>query len=624
MWPTPAHHCERSNDISIHCHSLFLNAHYKTKLFTGTEENGILQHNQLDLLNFQPDMHETTHQAKNECLQTSKDTTPPLIYTFELQYAGGFGDDFSIRPHWNRTFEVSKDTTLESLSRVILDILDWDFSHLYEFHIRDKKYIDFGYVDYLFRETYRDCISCDVPLFVLKFLKGDSFRYIYDFGDWHTFVITVNSTRMLKESTRLPALVSYEGKNLLQYPGAFSKTKEHRIQATPPSVGVKHRLNQYDKWHIRFVQLCDEETLEAWRKSKDKQFWERAVTVLENRNLGPQQISTKIERPLSVVQGWIKAFNRYGLDGIQPKRKKRAPDKRILAFEVKKKRILEILHDRPSSFGINRSNWSGLSLASAYETRYSESITRSMVSRLIHSAGYGLKRARTVLTSPDPDYREKVELVLSTLQNLKMGELFFFIDEMGPLRVKKYGGRTYTKRTETPSIPQVQANKGSVTLSGALSATTNQVTWIYGKSKDTFAMIDLIEMLFNQYNYAPAIYITWDAASWHDSLKLNEWLDDFNSITRRLGTGPIIFLVPLPTSSQFLDVIESIFSGMKRAVIHHSDYKSDIEMKEAISCHFRDRNAFFKNNPKRVGKKIWQQEFFSDFGSLPSGNYREW
>jgi hypothetical protein len=63
---------------------------------------------------------------------------------------------------------------------------------------------------------------------------------------------------------------------------------------------------------------------------------------------------------------------------------------------------------------------------------------------------------------------------------------------------------------------------------------------------------------------------------------------------------------------------------MKRAVIHHSDYKSDMEMKEAISCHFRDRNAFFKNNPKRVGKKIWQQEFFSDFGSLPSGNYREW
>jgi hypothetical protein len=195
---------------------------------------------------------------------------------------------------------------------------------------------------------------------------------------------------------------------------------------------------------------------------------------------------------------------------------------------------------------------------------------------------------------------------------------------MGPLRVRKYGGRMYSKRTETPSFPQVQSYKRSVTLSGALCATTNQVTWIYGKSKDTSAMIDLIEVLFNQYNDAPAIYVTWDAASWHDSLNLNEWLDEFNCTTRRFGSGPIILLVPLPTSSQFLDVIESIFSGMKKAVIHHSDYKIDIEMKEAISRHFRERNAFFIKNPKRVGKKIWQQEFFSDFSSLPSGNYREW
>ena len=52
-------------------------------------------------------------------------------------------------------------------------------------------------------------------------------------------------------------------------------------------------------------------------------------------------------------------------------------------------------------------------------------------------AGYGLKKAKKVLTSPDPDYREKVELVLRTLQNLQSGELFFFIDEMGPLRVKE-------------------------------------------------------------------------------------------------------------------------------------------------------------------------------------------
>ena len=41
---------------------------------------------------------------------------------------------------------------------------------------------------------------------------------------------------------------------------------------------------------------------------------------------------------------------------------------------------------------------------------------------------------------------EKVEQVLNTLQNLRPDELFFFIDELGPLRVKKYGGRMFAAK----------------------------------------------------------------------------------------------------------------------------------------------------------------------------------
>jgi len=161
-------------------------------------------------------------------------------------------------------------------------------------------------------------------------------------------------------------------------------------------------------------------------------------------------------------------------------------------------------------------------------------------------------------------------------------------------------------------------------MSGALSATTNQVTWIYGRSKDTSAMIDLIEVLYNQHFSASKLYVTWDAASWHKSAMLVEWLDAFNVTTRSTGEGPLIELVPLPTSSQFLDVIEAVFSGMKRAVIHHSDYRDVLEMKKAISLHFTERNTHFHGNPRRAGKKIWELDFFDDNENIRSGNYREW
>ena len=120
------------------------------------------------------------------------------------------------------------------------------------------------------------------------------------------------------------------------------------------------------------------------------------------------------------------------------------------------------------------------------------------------------------------------------------------------------------------------------------------------------------------------MYITWDAASWHSSNALISWLDGFNARSREYDGGPIIELAPLPSQSQFLDVIESVFSGMKRAVIHHSSYSSARDMKTEISAHFVERNEFFKRNPRRAGRKIWEVDFFDDFKNILSGDYREW
>jgi len=45
-----------------------------------------------------------------------------------------------------------------------------------------------------------------------------------------------------------------------------------------------------------------------------------------------------------------------------------------------------------------------------------------------------------------------------------------------------------------------------------------------------------------------------------------------------------------------------------RAIIHNSDYESIDEVKAAIDRYFRERNCYFKQHPKRAGKKIWQNE----------------
>ena len=130
-------------------------------------------------------------------------------------------------------------------------------------------------------------------------------------------------------------------------------------------------------------------------------------------------------------------------------------------------------------------------------------------------------------------------------------------------------------------------------------------------------MIDLLELLYNQYHEKSKLYVTWDAVSWHNSLILIQWLDEFNAANSKRRCGPMIEVIPLPTSAQFLNAIEGVFNGMTRAVINNSDYKNSEGMKVAISRHFNQRNRYFAEHPTRAGNKIWDPNY-PDFNVVGS------
>ena len=73
-------------------------------------------------------------------------------------------------------------------------------------------------------------------------------------------------------------------------------------------------------------------------------------------------------------------------------------------------------------------------------------------------------------------------------------------------------------------------------------------------------------------------------------------------------------------------MIESVFSGMARAIIHNSDYKTLDDAKAAIDQNFADRNADFLQHPRRAGRKIWGKEreeaAFSEANNCKDPRYR--
>ena len=343
----------------------------------------------------------------------------------------------------------------------------------------------------------------------------------------------------------------------------------------------------------------------------------KAATILARKAGWPNTTIAKIlHAERQYTRRYFKIYLQSGLQGLFGP--KTPSPSRVARDAEKANRILELLHCRPDSLGFNRMSWTQDDLVRAYKARHSEPMSRRTVNRLIKKVAYGWRKARRVLTSPDPNYREKVELLWKTLRSLSASELLLYCDEWGPVQVRKRGGRAYRLKTSAPRIPRHQVSKGTVSLVAALSATTNQITWLFVPSKDSQSMMALLEMLYNQYHDKSKIYVTWDAVSWHNSVVLIQWVDEFNAANSGERRGPMIELIPLPTSAQFLNAIEGVFSGMTRAVINNSDYKCPEDMKVAISQHFNQRNRYFTEHPARAGKKIWEPNY-PDFNALGAG-----
>jgi transposase len=265
--------------------------------------------------------------------------------------------------------------------------------------------------------------------------------------------------------------------------------------------------------------------------------------------------------------------------------------------------IFSMFHEPPSNYGINRTSWTMAVLARTLAEN-GHPACPAVIRKIMKSSGYRWRKARLVLTSSDPAYREKLDRVRSIISLLGPDEAFFSIDEFGPFAVKMKAGKTLSAPGELRIVPQWQKSRGSLIVTAALELSTNQIHHFFSAKKNTAEMIRMLELLIAHYKRYRTIYLSWDAASWHISKKLYEIIDKHN----KAQGNPMVVTAPLPSGAQFLNVIESVFSGMARAIIHNSDYKSAEEAKAAITRYFAERNEHFKFHPQRAGKKIWRRE----------------
>lgn len=368
------------------------------------------------------------------------------------------------------------------------------------------------------------------------------------------------------------------------------------LQGTIPFDAIASEMTNVPPSELKLlVSTSTEETLPVRNK---------AIAVLGRlRDINYVSISSFLNISQGTFWRYWRLFKQGGTKKLFARRTR--SDKKSVK-DSNKKAVFALLHSPPAAHGINRTTWRMEDLRCVL-TKEGYPMCCDTIRTIIKEAGWKWRHARVVLTSNDPEYRAKVDAIKKILSELKPDEAFFSIDEYGPFAIKEKGGIKRVAPGEAYAVPQWQKSKGWVILTAALELSRNQVTHFYSRKKNTDEMIKMADMLRDQYRTCSTIYLSWDAASWHVSKDLIAHLDEINQ--KAAGEGfPVVKTAPLPACAQFLNVIESVFSGMARAIIHNSDYSSVEAAMDAIDRYIKDRNEYFSTHHQRAGQKIWGKE----------------
>jgi transposase len=252
----------------------------------------------------------------------------------------------------------------------------------------------------------------------------------------------------------------------------------------------------------------------------------RSMVVLANRR---GLISGTVCRFLGIekktYRKYLRAFETGGhavLFARQTKSTRKFDD------EAVKQAVFQILHEPPSNYGINRATWIMPDLSRVLRDA-GQPACPDVIRKITKTAGYRWRKARKVLTSTDPEYREKVRRIQDILADLTNDEAFFSIDEFGPFSVRAHTGKALVEPGKILTVPQHQKSKGVLIMTAALELSQNQITYFYSPRKDTGEMLRMFSKLIEQYQQKKRLYLSWDAASWHMSKMLYARIDEHNS-----------------------------------------------------------------------------------------------
>jgi len=296
----------------------------------------------------------------------------------------------------------------------------------------------------------------------------------------------------------------------------------------------------------------------------------RCATGMENL-----EVAEELGVSEQMVGKWRRRFVRARLDGLFDEPRVGRP--RTIVDEDVERIVEATLHDKPDA----STHWSSRMLAK--ELGFSP----SAVHRVWKAFGLRPDRTETFSLSKDPQFVEKVRDVVGLYMAPPDNALVLCVDEKSQMQALD---RMQPLLPMMPTHPERRTNTymrhGTTSLFAALDIATGRVigkTYRRHRSKEFRSFLDQIDAA------VPAdleVHLVMDNYATHKTAAIQRWL------TRR----PRFHVHFTPTSSSWLNLVESFFSIVDRRVtrrgVHRSTRSLEADIRSFLDAHNEDPKPF--------------------------------
>jgi transposase len=326
----------------------------------------------------------------------------------------------------------------------------------------------------------------------------------------------------------------------------------------------------------------ERESLEALirRSTAAQRDVERARIALmahEGRTTSAIASMLRLSRP--TVTLWRERLACFGIEGLQEAPRPGRP-RRIA--EVQRLQLLALACEPAEDAGRATPTLDEVR-ARAVGHRVVEHISRSHLQRILQAGDVRPHRVRQWLHSPDPQFREKVNVICQLYRQAPKGSVVLSIDEKTGIQAIE---RKHADRAPRPGRARRREfeyiRHGTQALTAALDVHSGRVL---GRCTDRRTQNDLVAFMEEVAVAYPTgtVHVIWDNLNTHRAQAV--W-DDFN--VRHEGRFVIHFT---PLHASWVNQIELLFGIYARRVLRHASHTSTAHLRERTEAFLAQRNA---------------------------------